>query len=146
MQSGARCSAEISNWSYHESSMTACPEDSSQCIYMEAGEEAASRILASCLNTQANRTRRRLSNSFQALKQGDALTLRALNLTAELAGGNSEKSPMELFSGTWRLVYSSAFASGSLGGFRPGPQAALVPVTIGQVRLCSCDIPKCNPS
>ena len=40
---------------------------------------------------------------------------------------------MSLFSGTWRLVYSSAFASGSLGGFRPGPQAALVPVTIGQV-------------
>ena len=45
---------------------------------------------------------------------------------------------MSLLSGTWRLVYSSAFASGSLGGFRPGPQAALVPVTIGQVRFCSC--------
>ncbi|CAL5223976.1 g6587 [Coccomyxa viridis] len=48
-------------------------------------------------------------------------------------GGNGDKSTMSLLSGTWRLVYSSAFASGSLGGFRPGPQAALVPVTIGQV-------------
>ena len=51
-----------------------------------------------------------------------------------LVGGNGDKSTMSLLSGTWRLVYSSAFASGSLGGFRPGPQAALVPVTIGQVR------------
>ncbi len=49
------------------------------------------------------------------------------------AGGEGEKSPLGQFGGTWRLVYSSAFASGSLGGFRPGPQAALVPVTIGQV-------------
>ncbi len=49
------------------------------------------------------------------------------------AGGDGDKSTMSLLSGTWRLVYSSAFASGSLGGFRPGPQAALVPVTIGQV-------------
>ena len=40
---------------------------------------------------------------------------------------------MGLLSGTWRLVYSSAFASGSLGGLRLGPQAALIPVTIGQV-------------
>ena len=51
------------------------------------------------------------------------------------AGGKGEKSPLSQFGGTWRLVYSSAFASGSLGGFRPGPQAALVPITIGQVPL-----------
>ena len=40
---------------------------------------------------------------------------------------------MGLLSGTWRLAYSSAFTSGSLGGQRPGPAAALIPVTIGQV-------------
>ena len=51
------------------------------------------------------------------------------------ADSKSDKSAMSRFSGTWRLVYSSAFASGSLGGFRPGPQAALVPVTIGQVGM-----------
>ena len=51
------------------------------------------------------------------------------------AGSEGEKSPLSQFSGTWRLVYSSAFASGSLGGFRPGLQAALVPVTIGQVHV-----------
>ena len=51
---------------------------------------------------------------------------------------------MSLLSGTWRLVYSSAFASGSLGGFRPGPQAALVPVTIGQVRRSSCCARPCQ--
>ena len=54
------------------------------------------------------------------------------------ADSKRDKSAMSLFSGTWRLVYSSAFASGSLGGFRPGPQAALVPVTIGQVRHARC--------
>lgn len=52
--------------------------------------------------------------------------------------GGGEKSTMSLLTGTWRLVYSSAFASGSLGGFRPGPQAALVPITIGQVRTYIC--------
>eukprot|EP00887_Chlorella_sp_A99_P001775 scaffold19.g1775.t1 len=35
--------------------------------------------------------------------------------------------------GRWRLLYSSGFASGSLGGRRPGPQAALVPLQLGQV-------------
>ncbi len=42
-----------------------------------------------------------------------------------------------MLGGTWRLVYSSGFASGSLGGLRPGPQAALLPVTIGQVLFCT---------
>lgn len=50
-----------------------------------------------------------------------------------------EGSTLGMLSGTWRLVYSSGFASGSLGGLRPGPQAALLPITIGQVPpLQSC--------
>eukprot|EP00252_Welwitschia_mirabilis_P003257 TRINITY_DN13350_c0_g1_i1.p1 TRINITY_DN13350_c0_g1~~TRINITY_DN13350_c0_g1_i1.p1 ORF type:complete len:265 (-),score=40.23 TRINITY_DN13350_c0_g1_i1:341-1135(-) len=35
--------------------------------------------------------------------------------------------------GSWRLVYSSAFASGSLGGLRPGPPTGRLPLTLGQV-------------
>jgi hypothetical protein len=51
--------------------------------------------------------------------------------------GENGGSTLGMLSGTWRLVYSSGFASGSLGGQRPGPPAALVPVTIGQVRPIS---------
>jgi hypothetical protein len=35
--------------------------------------------------------------------------------------------------GTWRLIYSSGFNSGSLGGSRPGPPAAFVPLILGQI-------------
>ncbi|KXZ44137.1 hypothetical protein GPECTOR_73g658 [Gonium pectorale] len=35
--------------------------------------------------------------------------------------------------GTWRLVYSSGFNSGSLGGSRPGPPAAFFPAVLGGV-------------
>ena len=41
---------------------------------------------------------------------------------------------MASLAGRWQLVYTSAFAdSGSLGGLRPGPPAALSPVKLGQV-------------
>lgn len=39
---------------------------------------------------------------------------------------------LSLFSGRWRLVYTSGFSSGSLGGERPGP-AFGSPVALGQV-------------
>lgn len=41
---------------------------------------------------------------------------------------------MDMLYGTWRLVYSSAFSRGGLGGSRPGPPPALVPFKLGQVR------------
>eukprot|EP00878_Enallax_costatus_P022275 GHUV01023620.1.p1 GENE.GHUV01023620.1~~GHUV01023620.1.p1 ORF type:complete len:178 (+),score=50.70 GHUV01023620.1:323-856(+) len=40
---------------------------------------------------------------------------------------------MDRLAGTWRLIYSSGFNGGSLGGSRPGPPAALVPTVLGQV-------------
>ena len=40
---------------------------------------------------------------------------------------------MDMLNGTWRLVYSSAFSRGGLGGSRPGPPPALVPFKLGQV-------------
>ena len=42
-------------------------------------------------------------------------------------------SSLELLEGSWRLIYSSAFNSGNLGGRRPGPPAALVPIVLGQI-------------
>jgi hypothetical protein len=40
---------------------------------------------------------------------------------------------MEMLCGVWRLIYSSGFNGGSLGGSRPGPPAPLVPAVLGQV-------------
>lgn len=44
-----------------------------------------------------------------------------------------DQSTMDKLAGTWRLIYSSGFNGGSLGGSRPGPPAALVPTILGQV-------------
>jgi hypothetical protein len=41
---------------------------------------------------------------------------------------------LELLQGRWRLVFTSGFATGSLGGERPGPSLGrLLPLTLGQV-------------
>ncbi|KAL4451724.1 hypothetical protein ABPG75_007386 [Micractinium tetrahymenae] len=47
------------------------------------------------------------------------------------AGGG--KPGMALLDGRWRLLYSSGFTSGSLGGRRPGPSFGSSLVTLGQV-------------
>lgn len=69
--------------------------------------------------------------------------IRVDNLVAQLEslGGpvvlglsdDSGRSGMDLLNGRWRLVYSSGFAGGSLGGARPGPPSALVPLTLGAI-------------
>lgn len=47
--------------------------------------------------------------------------------------------------GRWRLLYSSAFGSGSLGGRQPGPPAAIVPFSIGQVQCTASPGPQRGP-
>lgn len=43
---------------------------------------------------------------------------------------------LDLLQGQWRLVYSSGFVTGSLGGQRPGPPVGrLLPLNLGQVHL-----------
>ncbi|MCO5613080.1 hypothetical protein L7F22_067354 [Adiantum nelumboides] len=59
-----------------------------------------------------------------------------INTTAALLEDTSDSLQLgdgEPLQGRWRLVYSSAFASGSLGGRRPGPPMGLLPLTLGQV-------------
>eukprot|EP00891_Asterochloris_glomerata_P000080 jgi/Astpho2/80/Aster-04553 len=46
---------------------------------------------------------------------------------------DDEQATMQQLGGTWRLIYSSGFSSGSIGGSRPGPPAGLIPFTLGQV-------------
>ncbi|KAK4266174.1 hypothetical protein QN277_027134 [Acacia crassicarpa] len=41
---------------------------------------------------------------------------------------------LDKLQGRWKLIYSSAFSSGTLGGSRPGPPTGrLLPITLGQV-------------
>lgn len=52
------------------------------------------------------------------------------------AAGDPVELPrdLDLLQGRWRLVFSSGFATGSLGGQRPGPPVGrLLPLTLGQV-------------
>lgn len=55
----------------------------------------------------------------------------------EAAGGPVDlTNDLDKLQGKWRLLYSSAFSSRSLGGSRPGlPTGRLIPVTLGQVLL-----------
>lgn len=55
------------------------------------------------------------------------------NSSSSASDGSTSGSGQDLLAGVWRLVYSSGFNSGSLGGRRPGPPAALVPAALGQV-------------
>ncbi|KAM0038050.1 putative plastid-lipid-associated protein [Helianthus debilis subsp. tardiflorus] len=53
----------------------------------------------------------------------------------EAAGGPVDLSAdIEKLQGRWKLIYSSAFSSRTLGGSRPGPPIGrLLPITLGQV-------------
>ncbi|KAL3138877.1 hypothetical protein ABBQ32_005704 [Trebouxia sp. C0010 RCD-2024] len=82
------------------------------------------------------------ANSFAAMQvESAALALTEqsqpvqLSWTAASDQKDQEDKPSGLaqLSGTWRLVYSSAFSSGSIGGRKPGPPASLLPARLGQV-------------
>lgn len=53
----------------------------------------------------------------------------------EDAGGLVDLSAdLDKLQGKWKLLYSSAFSSRTLGGSRPGPPTGrLLPITLGQV-------------
>ncbi|KAL2921299.1 Plastid-lipid-associated protein 6 chloroplastic, partial [Bienertia sinuspersici] len=54
----------------------------------------------------------------------------------ESAGGPVDlSSDLPKLQGRWKLIYSSAFSSRTLGGSRPGPPTGrLLPITLGQTR------------
>lgn len=54
--------------------------------------------------------------------------------------GGHKAYGLEAMQGLWRLVFSSGFAAGSLGGLRPGPPTGRLPIIVGQV-LQRIDIP-----
>ena len=55
----------------------------------------------------------------------------------EAAGGLVDLSKdIDKLQGRWKLIYSSAFSSRTLGGSRPGPPTGrLLPITLGQAGI-----------
>ncbi|XP_008789427.1 plastid-lipid-associated protein 6, chloroplastic [Phoenix dactylifera] len=52
----------------------------------------------------------------------------------EALGGVDLTKDLDKLQGRWKLIYSSAFSSRTLGGSRPGPPTGrLLPITLGQV-------------
>lgn len=56
-----------------------------------------------------------------------------VTLTWDAPDSGSTASGLAVLNGTWRLVYSSGFVDGSLGGSRPGPPSVVAPFILGQV-------------
>lgn len=66
--------------------------------------------------------------------EADVMTADSAAKKLEASGGIVDLSTgLDKLQGRWRLIYSSAFASGSLGGLRPGPPTGRLPLTLGQV-------------
>lgn len=57
----------------------------------------------------------------------------AVLLDWKTSRSSPDTSSMDRLVGTWRLIYSSGFNGGSLGGRRPGPPATFVPLVLGQI-------------
>ncbi|XP_062183016.1 plastid-lipid-associated protein 6, chloroplastic-like [Phragmites australis] len=74
---------------------------------------------------------RGLSASQEDLDRADAA---ARELEAAAGGPVDLSRDLDKLQGRWRLVYSSAFSSRTLGGSRPGPPTGrLLPITLGLV-------------
>lgn len=84
------------------------------------------------LQSAASGLNRGLAASEDDLQKVDA-TAKEL----EAAGGLVDLSDdLDKLQGRWKLIYSSAFSSRTLGGSRPGPPTRrLLPITLGQVHM-----------
>ncbi|PKU81592.1 putative plastid-lipid-associated protein 6, chloroplastic [Dendrobium catenatum] len=83
----------------------------------------------------------KLLGAVSGLNRGLAASVEDLRLAdsaaKELAAAGRPvflSEDLDKLQGKWRLIYSSAFSSRSLGGSRPGPPTGrLIPITLGQV-------------
>lgn len=74
---------------------------------------------------------RGLAASEDDLRKADAFAKEL----EDIRGPVDLSADLEKLQGRWKLIYSSAFSSRTLGGSRPGPPTGrLLPITLGQVR------------
>lgn len=81
-------------------------------------------------------------NRGLAANEGDLQKADAAAKEIEDIGGLVDLSvDLDKLQGRWKLIYSSAFSSRTLGGSRPGPPTRrLLPLTLGQVCYQNCSI------
>ncbi|EPS61995.1 hypothetical protein M569_12797, partial [Genlisea aurea] len=74
-------------------------------------------------------------NRGLAATEDDLQKADAVAKELEVAGGSVNlTTDLDKLQGRWKLIYSSAFSSRTLGGSRPGPPTGrLLPLTLGQV-------------
>lgn len=86
---------------------------------------------------------RGLAASEEDLQKADAAAKEV-----EAVGGLVDLSvDIDKLQGRWKLIYSSAFSSRTLGGSRPGPPTGrLLPITLGQVQICNYTVDSVTPS
>lgn len=74
-------------------------------------------------------------NRGLAASEGDLQKADEAAREVEAVGGTVDLSvDLDKLQGRWKLIYSSAFSSRTLGGSRPGPPTGrLLPITLGQV-------------
>ncbi|XP_066342728.1 plastid-lipid-associated protein 6, chloroplastic-like [Miscanthus floridulus] len=112
--------------------------------YADAGAGAGADYVASLkikLLSAVSGLNRGLVASQEDLDRADAA---ARELESAAGGPVDLNRDLDKLQGRWRLLYSSAFSSRTLGGSRPGPPTGrLLPITLGQVfqriDVVSCD-------
>lgn len=74
-------------------------------------------------------------NRGLAAKEDDLRKADDVAKEIEAVGGPVDLSTdLDKLQGKWKLIYSSAFSTRTLGGSRPGPPTGrLLPITLGQV-------------
>ena len=74
-------------------------------------------------------------NRGLAASEEDLQKANAAAKEIEACGGSVDLNvDLDKLQGRWKLIYSSAFSSRTLGGSRPGPPTGrLLPITLGQV-------------
>ncbi|KAK6254728.1 Plastid lipid-associated protein/fibrillin conserved domain - like 10 [Theobroma cacao] len=96
-------------------------------------ENAKSELIASLklkLLSIVSGLNRGLAASEDDIQKADA----ASKELEAVAGPVDLSSDLDKLQGRWKLIYSSAFSSRTLGGSRPGPPTGrLLPITLGQV-------------
>ncbi|XP_060179582.1 plastid-lipid-associated protein 6, chloroplastic [Lycium barbarum] len=93
-------------------------------------DEAKAASLKLKLLSAVSGLNRGLAASEDDLKKADA----AAKELESCAGAVDLTADLDKLQGRWKLIYSSAFSSRTLGGSRPGPPTGrLLPITLGQV-------------
>ena len=78
---------------------------------------------------------RRAANVREVIEKLETLC-GSVSLTGYEGPGSEVSEEMDMLGGVWRLLYSTGFDRGNLGGQRPGPligQVAVTPFTVGQI-------------